>query len=90
MQMRMRLAQLGHQANIALHHARLCFGRHAAQSQPERHRAKIHARTLRHAGVFGVLDYGESYARRCGEGLAHHAVFEDGPPIVGDGYCCAI
>jgi hypothetical protein len=42
---------------------------------------------LRQARVFGVLDHGQSHARRGGQGLAHDAVFEDGVAVVGDGHC---
>ena len=46
-QMSVRVAQLGHQANVALHHARFGLRRHAAQPQLERHRPQIHAGALR-------------------------------------------
>ena len=46
----------------------------------------VHAGALGHARVFGVLDDAEAHARGGGEGLAHHAVFEDGVAVVGDGH----
>ena len=77
MQMRMRVAQFRHQANIALHEARFGLRRHAAQPQLERHRAQVHARALRHARVFSVLDHAQAHARRRGQRFAHDAVFQN-------------
>ncbi len=61
-------------------------GGHAAQAELEGHGAQVHAGALRHARVFGVLDDAEPHARGGGEGFAHHAVFQDGPAVVGDGH----
>jgi hypothetical protein len=55
MQMGAGVAQLGHQANVALDHADSASG-HAAQAQLERHRPGVHAGALGQARVFGVLD----------------------------------
>ena len=86
MQMSARLAQFSNQADVTLHHAGLSFRRHTAQTQFERHRPQVHARALREARVLGVLDNAETHARRSGQNLAHHAVFQDRSTIVGDSH----
>ena len=61
--MRAGIAQLGEQTNVALDQARLGFGGHTAQAQPEGDGAGVHARALRQAGVFRMLDHAEAHAR---------------------------
>ena len=85
-QMRAGVAQLGDEADVALHQCRLSLRRHAAQSQPERDGPGIHAGALGQPRVFGMLDDAESHARRGGQRLAHDAVFENRLAIVGDGH----
>ena len=76
--------QLRDKADVALDDAGLGFGRHSAEAELERHRTKVHAGALRHARVLGVLDHDETDAGGRGESLAHHAVLEDWPAIIGD------
>ena len=87
MQMSTGVAQFGDETDVPLDEARFGFGWHAAQAKPECGRPCVHAGALREARVFGVLNDAEAHARRSGQGLAHHAVFEDGPAVVGDGDC---
>ena len=61
------------------------FRRHAAQAELESCWPGVHAGALGQAGVFGMLDDAEADAGCSGEGLAHHAIFEDGVAVVGDG-----
>ena len=80
------VAELGDEADVALDDAGLGFDGHAAQAEFERYGAGVHAGALGHTRVFGVLDHAQAYAGGGGKGLAHHAVFEDGMAVVGDGY----
>src|SRR5262249_34060340 len=80
-----RVAQFGHETNVALDKVRLGFRGHSAQAELERGGSGVHAAALREARVFSMLNHAEPYARGGGEGFAHDAVFEDGPAIVGDG-----
>ena len=65
---------------------RLGLRRHAAQAQLERHRSQVHAGALRQPRIFGVLDDAQAHARRGGQRLAHHAVFQNRMAVVGDGH----
>ena len=85
MQMSAGVAQFGDQADIALDEAGFSLGRHAAQAELEGGRPGVHAGALRQARVFGVLDDAQAHTRRGGQGLAHHAVFQNGAAVVGHG-----
>ena len=76
------LAQLRDQPNVALHHAGFGLRRHSPQPQLEGDRPQIHAGALRQPRVFRMLDDGQTHARRSGQGLAHHAVFQNGVAVV--------
>src|SRR5450631_107193 len=81
------LTKLRNQSNVALHHAGLGFGRHPAQSEFERHWAKVHAGALRETSVLSMLYHAETHASRSGQNLAHHAIFQDWTAIVSNAHC---
>ena len=60
---------------------------HAAQSETEGTRARVHRTILGHPSVFGMLHDGEIQLPGQNQRLAHDAVIEDGLAIVGDGDC---
>ena len=69
--------------HVALHNRRFRSRRHAAQSQAERTRPRVHAAILGHARVFGVLHHRKIQLSAENQRLAHDAVIEDGLAIVG-------
>jgi hypothetical protein len=79
------VAQLGHQANVALDDAGLGLGGMPRRPSLNATAPAFMLAPVRHARVFGVLDHGQAHARRGGQGLAHDVVFEDGQAVVGDG-----
>ena len=80
------IAQFGHQAYVALNQAGFCLARHAPQSELECGWTGVHAGALGEAGVFRVLNHAQANARRGRKRFAHDVVFENGIPVIRNGY----